>query len=211
MDYEVSTKKNVNEESNIKGFATVNLGRCFKIENIAIMSNHDGELFVSMPKRKTNKVDERNRPVYEDICNPITADFRKELYDNIIESYKTGENITVAQNERPQSPIYRVNVTPLQTDNSLVAMGSVIFDEAFAVNGVSIRQKDENTYVFMPSVKTGRLDANGYPEKKEVCHPSSKEFSQDLEKTFKSAYQMKAEQLAQNNQTKNEPKPAKKR
>ena len=44
------------EGSNIKGFATVVFGDSFKITNIAILENKDkGELFVSMPRYRSNE------------------------------------------------------------------------------------------------------------------------------------------------------------
>ena len=45
----------------LKGFATLTFGDSFKITNVAIMQNQDtGELFVSMPRYKTNEKDENN-------------------------------------------------------------------------------------------------------------------------------------------------------
>lgn len=206
MDYEITTKKIASQDSNIKGFATIEFGRCFKIENIAIIMNRNEQLFVSMPKHRTNKVDEKNNPVFEEICNPITADFRKELYDNIIESFKSQEKITVKKGEQLTNPIYRVNVTPVQNEGSLIAMGSIVFDESFAVNGVIMRQKNDNIYVFMPTVKTGKVDAKGFPERKEVCHPSYKSFGMDLAETFKTSYNMKVEQQKNVTKKKNSPR-----
>lgn len=77
------------EGSNVKGFAIVVLGDSFKITNIAILENKDrGELFVSMPRYRSNKCDESNGVIYKDVCNPITAGFREELYKDILEAYE---------------------------------------------------------------------------------------------------------------------------
>lgn len=43
-----------------------------------------GELFVSMPRYRSNERDEKNSVIYKDVCNPITAEFREELYTNIL-------------------------------------------------------------------------------------------------------------------------------
>ena len=48
------------EGSNIKGFATVVFGESFKITNIAILENSNGNLFVSMPRYRSSEVDEHN-------------------------------------------------------------------------------------------------------------------------------------------------------
>lgn len=44
------------QDSSLKGFATVVFGDSFKITNIAILENREkGELFVSMPRYKSNE------------------------------------------------------------------------------------------------------------------------------------------------------------
>ena len=42
------------------------------------------ELFVSMPRYKTNEKDENQKEIYQDICNPITKEFREKLYTELI-------------------------------------------------------------------------------------------------------------------------------
>lgn len=39
-----------------------------------------GQLFVSMQRYKINEKDENQKAVYQDICNPIIEEFRKQLY-----------------------------------------------------------------------------------------------------------------------------------
>ena len=41
-------------------------------------------LFVAMPSYKTKKVDENNKPIYADVCYPITKEFREKLYTELI-------------------------------------------------------------------------------------------------------------------------------
>ena len=80
MKYSIKVNEvRAKEGSNIKGFATVVFGDSFKITNIAILENKDkGELFVSMPRYRSNERDESNGVIYKDVCNPITAEFREE-------------------------------------------------------------------------------------------------------------------------------------
>ena len=89
MKYSIKVNEvRAKEGSNIKGFATVVFGDSFKITNIAILENKDkGELFVSMPRYRSNERDEINGVIYKDVCNPITAEFREELYTNILDAY----------------------------------------------------------------------------------------------------------------------------
>ena len=91
MKYSIKVNEvRAKDGSNIKGFATVVFGDSFKITNIAILENKEkGELFVSMPRYRSNERDEKNSVIYKDVCNPITAEFREELYTNIPISWTT--------------------------------------------------------------------------------------------------------------------------
>lgn len=66
---EVSIRVNeVKNKDNIKGFATVVFGDAFKITNIAILENKEtGNLFVSMPRYRSNELDENGGHVYKDV------------------------------------------------------------------------------------------------------------------------------------------------
>ena len=69
MKYSIKVNEvRAKEGSNIKGFATVVFGDSFKITNIAILENKDkGELFVSMPRYRSNERDESNGVIYKDV------------------------------------------------------------------------------------------------------------------------------------------------
>ena len=70
------------ENGNVKGFATVVFGDSFNVEN-----KDKGQLFVSMPRYKSNERSEDGSAIYKDVCNPITAEFREELYYKVILKY----------------------------------------------------------------------------------------------------------------------------
>ena len=75
-------------ENPVKGFCTLVFGDSFKVTNIAILENKSsGELFVSMPRYLSNEKDENGNQIYKDVCNPITKEFREELYTNILTVY----------------------------------------------------------------------------------------------------------------------------
>jgi len=79
MKFSVRVNEVKNVDGNIRGFATVVFDNSFKVTNIAILENKErGQLFVSMPRYKSNERDE-NGNVYKDVCNPITKEFREEL------------------------------------------------------------------------------------------------------------------------------------
>ena len=89
MKYAIKVNEVKKESGNVKGFATVVFGDSFKITNIAIVENKDkGQLFVSMPRYKSSERSEDGGAVYKDVCNPITAEFSKELYSNILEEFE---------------------------------------------------------------------------------------------------------------------------
>ena len=94
MKYSIKVNEvRAKEDSNIKGFATVVFGDSFKITNIAILENKDKEeLFVSMPSYKTTQVDEQGKPIYQDVCYPVTKDFREKLYNEIISEYEKAKD-----------------------------------------------------------------------------------------------------------------------
>ena len=86
MNYTVQVNEVKNTDGNIRAFANVVFGECFKITNIAILENKEkGQLFVSMPRYKSSQRNKDNEPVYKDVCNPITKEFREELYSHILE------------------------------------------------------------------------------------------------------------------------------
>ena len=70
MKYSIKVNEvRAKDGSNIKGFATVVFGDSFKITNIAILENKEkGELFVSMPRYRSNERDESNSEIGRASC-----------------------------------------------------------------------------------------------------------------------------------------------
>ena len=65
---------------NLLAFANVIVGDCFKIDGFRICSGENG-LYVNMPATQ----DKQGK--WRDVCWPVTADFRKQLNDALIEGY----------------------------------------------------------------------------------------------------------------------------
>ena len=126
MKYAIKVNEVKKENGNVKGFATVVFGDSFKITNIAIVENKDkGQLFVSMPRYKANERSEDGSAIYKDVCNPITAEFREELYSNILEEYERVQ----AQGEPEKGtekdvtpPEFSVTVTPYEREGSNIRL-----------------------------------------------------------------------------------------
>ena len=65
---------------NLLAFANVTIGDCFKIDGFRICSGENG-LYVNMPSTQ----DKQGK--WRDVCWPVTADFRKQLIDALIDWY----------------------------------------------------------------------------------------------------------------------------
>lgn len=85
-DFTVRVTPYEREGSTIKGLASINFGGV-AVNNVSI---HQGKesLFVSMPSYKTSQTDDRGKPVYKDVCHPVTAKFRDKLYGAILQEYE---------------------------------------------------------------------------------------------------------------------------
>jgi stage V sporulation protein G len=67
---------------NDKAKVTVKISEDFVCDSIRVISGKNGKAFVGMPSVK-DKNDE-----YRQLCNPISADFRNELYGDILNKYE---------------------------------------------------------------------------------------------------------------------------
>ena len=65
---------------NLLAFANVTIGDCFKIDGFRICSGENG-LYVNMPSTQYKQ------GKWRDVCWPVTADFRRQLNDALIEGY----------------------------------------------------------------------------------------------------------------------------
>lgn len=204
----VNEVKTRDKESNIKGFATLVFGDSFKITNIAILENKErGELFVSMPRYRSNERDENNGVIYKDVCNPITAEFREELYSAILETYdrvvSQNQEKMKSQEQVREMPDFSVTVTPYERENSNIrGLAHIYFDNSFIVNNVNIVQGKDKMFISMPSYKTKQVDDQGKPVYQDVCYPVTKEFREklyaEIEKEYLEAKDKKQERAMDN-------------
>ena len=217
MRYSIKVNSiNSKEGSNIKGFATVVFGNSFKITNIAILENKDkDQLFVSMPRYKSTERDENGATIYKDVCNPISAEFREELYTNILEAYERAiapEQEQVQDNGKGMQgvvkmPEFSVTVSPYERDGSNIkGLARIYIEESFIVNNVNILQGKENIFVSMPAYKTKQNDEQGKPIYQDVCYPVTKEFREKLYAEIVREYEQ-AKEKSQNQAKNNAEKP----
>lgn len=203
MKYTITANEVKDSNSSLKGFATLVLGDSFKITNIAIMENSEtGQLFVSMPRYKTNEKDENQKDVYQDICNPITKEFREQLYGDVLKAFEErnrkkekGKEETPAEAEMPE---FSVRVVPYtQEDSNVIGFARIYFDDCFVINNVTVIQGKENAFVSMPSYKTKEVDENNKPVYRDICYPVTKEFREKLYREILEMHQLEKEKRLQ--------------
>ena len=184
MKYTVKVNKVRKNKGNLRGFATVVFGESFKVTNIAILENSEGNLFVSMPRYRSSEVDEKNNYIYKDICNPITREFRTELYDAILDGYKNAgnENREVAkETDKPEMLSFVVKVTPYEREGSNIkGLARIYLDDSFVINNVSVIRGKNDVFVAMPSYKIKQTDKEGKAVYQDICFPITKEFRERL-------------------------------
>lgn len=200
MKYSINVTEAKNQEGNVRGFANLVFGDSFKITNIAILENKEkGTLFVSMPRYKSSERDEQGGVVYKDVCNPITAEFREELYGNILEAFEQAKEADKSPREKVEAemPEFSVTVTPFEREGSNIrGLACIYFDDSFIVNNVSILQGKDKVFVAMPSYKTKQTDEQGKAVYQDVCYPVTKEFREKLYAEIVSQYEKAKEQNA---------------
>lgn len=186
MKYAIKVNEVKNRDGNIRGFATLTFGDSFKITNIAILEGKEsGKLFISMPRYKSNEKDKNGDTVYKDVCNPITKEFRDELYGNILEAFeRLGDNkkeTMVADKDDKDIPDFSVSVTPYEREGSSIrGLARVFINDSFIVSNISILQGKNDVFVAMPSYRTKQVDEHGKAIYQDLCYPVTREFREKL-------------------------------
>ena len=73
------------EGSNIKAFASANIGGAFAIHGIKVVDSQKG-LFVSMPSNSYINAEGNKR--YSDVLHAVTAEARTELNEKVMKAYE---------------------------------------------------------------------------------------------------------------------------
>ena len=183
MDYTIKLNAVNNKETKVKAFAAVTLGGCFKIANVAVVEGKEGRLFVSMPSFKSH--DANGQTIYKDVCNPITRQFREELYGEILGLYedmeKAGKTEIIKAAEGKEEPEFSVSVTPYEKEGSSIrGLARVYFDNSFVVGNISIFNGKGKEFVAMPSCRVKAVGKEGKTEFQDICFPVTREFREKL-------------------------------
>lgn len=201
MEYAIRLNAVNNPEANVRAFATITFGESFKVTNVAVVEGKEKQPFVSMPSFLGKERDERNQPVFKDVCNPITKEFREELYGDILALYAEMEQTRraeiVKEAEGAQEPEFTVKVTPYEREGSnVLGLARIYFEDSFVVGNVSILKGQEKEFVAMPSYKAKQNGKGGKPQYQDVCFPITKEFREKLYTALISTYQQEKELAA---------------
>lgn len=78
-------KLNDYEGSNIKAFASVNIGDAFAIHGIRVVDSQKG-LFVAMPQ--SSHKDGNGNTKYSDLFHAVTAEARSDLNEKVMDAYE---------------------------------------------------------------------------------------------------------------------------
>lgn len=188
MDYSVRITKLEDETKSTKALASVTFNGEFKINNIAIAEAVNGYIYVNMPRYKSSQANEDGQPDYKDICMPVTSDFAKQFYKDIISVYKdakeNGSKSVVKDFKGASEPVemsISVKAIPLKEEGgSVVSVASVCLEDCFVVRGIKVVKGSNGEFVSMPNYKTNQFNENGAPVYKDICHPVTADFRQKL-------------------------------
>ena len=79
-----------------RAYASATIDGCFAVRGIKLVEGGKDGLFVSMPSRKT-------QDGYKEICFPVTAEFRNQLYGAVMDAYH--QALELAQAPPQASPV----------------------------------------------------------------------------------------------------------
>lgn len=97
---------------NLLGFANVTINDSFVVEGFRICSGENG-LYVNMPSQQDKNGN------WRDMCKPITADFRRQLTDAIVEGYGVAiEKLQATLEASRTAAAERPSVTGALKDNA---------------------------------------------------------------------------------------------
>lgn len=187
MKYSISVKiKSPKNHGSIKGFASVVLDNVFKITNILIEQNNiTNELFISMPRFNTGEVNDKGLPVWKDVCHPLTADFRDELSQNILATYKNAvegkKEVLEVDNGAQEELEFTLKLQPFKNpSNKVLATGHIYIDSFFIIENVRLLNGKNGPFIAFPACKTKGLYGTGKIEFKDICYPMTKELRKKL-------------------------------
>lgn len=159
-------------EGHLKGLANINFGDQIKIRSVSILEGKDNQLFVAMPSYKTNRTDEQGKSVFNEICNPINAEFRAQLNAAIIESFESGNAVKFDDGKDMKMAVIANAME--EPKNGVLGNAKIYINDNFVVTGIGIREgKNGHAFPTMPSFKTSKTDEQGKAVYQEVAYAAN--------------------------------------
>lgn len=93
LDIRISSMYPAGGQGGIRAYASATIDGCLAIRGIKVVEGGRDGLFVSMPSRKT-------QDGYKEVCFPVTAEFREQLYHGVLDAYQQA----ITQAQAPPAP-----------------------------------------------------------------------------------------------------------
>lgn len=170
MNYKINVNK-VDNGTYLRGFASVEFENSFAVKNIAINEGSNG-LYVQFPQYKTSQVDEDGKAVYKSVAHPITSEFAKELNENILKTYESGEKTMQIGDADSNNLDFSIS-NNLVDNGNIKAYTNIYIGEDFVVKNISIIEGSKGLFVSNPSSKSKKLDDNGKPIYNDIAFPTT--------------------------------------
>lgn len=114
-EFQVKVTPFEREGSNILGLARIYFEDSFVVENVSILKGEQKE-FVAMPSYKTNQTGKGGKPKYQDVCFPVTKEFREKLYGKILDAYKQEKELKVNQGRERATVLKQSEIGEVQQE-----------------------------------------------------------------------------------------------
>ena len=114
-EFSIKVKPYEREGSNILGLARVYFEDSFVVGNISVLKGKEKE-FVAMPSHKVKQVGKDGKPVYQDICFPVTKEFREKLYDAILDCYRQEKELSAERGQMMAQSQARMERRPIERE-----------------------------------------------------------------------------------------------
>ncbi|MFR5632772.1 MAG: SpoVG family protein [Monoglobales bacterium] len=88
LDIRITSMYPPSSQGGTRAYASATIDGCFAVRGIKVVEGGKDGLFVSMPSRKA-------QDGYKEVCFPVTAEFREQLYSGVLNAYH--QALTMAQ------------------------------------------------------------------------------------------------------------------
>lgn len=175
MDIRVKTNKVKEQKNSVIAVANVELGDHMKVRYVTVKVGKKGQ-FVDMPSVPTNEIDEKGNTKYKDVFHAITAEARQKLIGAVLKSLETGKEVVIKDEAVREGDGFSVRLALLDRDDGLLAVGSIVSNEEYVVNYVTVRENDKGeTFVAYPSFKSNEVNEKGEHVFKNFAYPNGAE------------------------------------